>query len=83
MWLSISSEPGALKDYVYLPLGGRSGNRLTYARNILLTFTFSGLWHGANWTYVLWGFTNGLYFLPLIALGGPRQQPPLAAARRR
>lgn len=52
------------RDYLYIPLGG---NRVGFARNVgnvLLTFTVSGLWHGANWTFVIWGFLNGLYFLP-------------------
>lgn len=51
------------KDYVYVPLGG---NRVTKARhilNLLITFSVSGLWHGANWTYVIWGFLNGLYLV--------------------
>ncbi len=47
-------------DYVYIPLGG---NRVKYTRhlfNLLVTFLISGLWHGANWTFVLWGATHGL-----------------------
>ena len=54
------------RDYVYIPLGGSRGNKLFRARNTLLTFTLSGLWHGANWTFVIWGFLNGLYYLPHI-----------------
>ncbi|MDO5573930.1 MAG: MBOAT family O-acyltransferase [bacterium] len=49
------------RDYVYIPLGG---NRVSKARknlNLLLTFLTSGLWHGANWTFVLWGGIHGLY----------------------
>lgn len=49
-----------LRDYVYFPLGGsRNGTSKTY-RNILITFLISGLWHGANWTFVLWGAIHGL-----------------------
>ncbi|MDF4201837.1 MBOAT family protein [Maribacter sp. SA7] len=49
------------KDYVYIPLGGnRVGTTKNY-RNILITFVISGLWHGANWTFVIWGGLNGLY----------------------
>ncbi len=55
-----------LKDYVYVPLGGRGNSKLIYARNILIVFTFSGLWHGASWNFVIWGFLNGVYFLPMI-----------------
>src|SRR5271169_4356308 len=51
------------RDYVYIPLGG---NRVSYGRhvvNLMITFTVSGLWHGANWTYVFWGFLNGAYLV--------------------
>jgi D-alanyl-lipoteichoic acid acyltransferase DltB (MBOAT superfamily) len=43
------------RDYVYIPLGGNRGGRLLEARNVLLTFLLSGLWHGASWNYVAWG----------------------------
>ena len=49
------------KDYVYIPLGG---NRVSNSRNylnLLITFIVSGLWHGANWTFVIWGGLNGMY----------------------
>ena len=51
------------RDYVYFPLGG---NRVPFLRrygNLLITFLVSGLWHGANWTYVIWGGLNGLYLV--------------------
>ncbi len=49
-----------LKDYIYIPLGGnRKGNYRTYI-NLLATFIFGGLWHGAGWTFVFWGFLHGL-----------------------
>lgn len=44
------------RDYVYIPLGGKNKHR---NRNLLLTFTLSGLWHGANWTFLVWGFMHG------------------------
>ncbi len=48
-----------LRDYLYIPLGGnRHGDRKTY-RNLLLTMLFGGLWHGANWTFVVWGGIHG------------------------
>jgi len=48
------------KDYVYIPLGGsRSKTTLKRFRNIIITFTLSGIWHGANWTFLIWGFLNG------------------------
>lgn len=50
-----------LRDYVYIPLGGnRKGKFRTYLNN-LLTMLIGGLWHGANWTYVVWGLLNGIY----------------------
>jgi alginate O-acetyltransferase complex protein AlgI len=49
-----------LRDYVYIPLGGnRGGTWFTY-RNLLLTMLIGGLWHGANWTFVVWGLFHGL-----------------------
>ena len=48
------------RDYVYIPLGGSKAGEWTWARNVLLTFLLSGLWHGASWNYVLWGLYHGL-----------------------
>lgn len=49
------------KDYLYIPLGGnRKGTLRTYY-NLMITFLVSGIWHGANWTFILWGGLNGLY----------------------
>lgn len=49
------------KDYLYIPLGGNRASKRRWLFNIMATFTVSGLWHGANWTYVFWGALNGLY----------------------
>ena len=49
------------RDYLYIPLGGNRKGKLRRALNVLITFTVSGLWHGANWGFVVWGFLNGLY----------------------
>jgi D-alanyl-lipoteichoic acid acyltransferase DltB (MBOAT superfamily) len=51
------------RDYVYIPLGGSRGSEFATARNLFLTFLLSGLWHGANWTYVVWGAVNGVYLI--------------------
>jgi D-alanyl-lipoteichoic acid acyltransferase DltB (MBOAT superfamily) len=52
------------RDYVYIPLGGNRKNNFRKHLNILITFTLSGLWHGANITFVVWGFLHGfLYFI--------------------
>ena len=49
------------RDYVYIPLGGNRCSRIRKYFNLFVTFTVSGLWHGANWTFVIWGALNGLY----------------------
>jgi D-alanyl-lipoteichoic acid acyltransferase DltB (MBOAT superfamily) len=54
------------RDYVYIPLGGSKGTKLKQVRNVFIIFLLSGFWHGANWTYIAWGFLNALYFLPLL-----------------
>lgn len=48
------------RDYVYIPLGGSRVGKLKHAINLLITFLVSGLWHGANWTFVIWGGIHGL-----------------------
>ena len=48
-----------LRDYLYVPLGGNRGGRLYTYRNLLLTMALGGLWHGASWTFVLWGAYHG------------------------
>src|SRR5580658_7466618 len=48
-----------LRDYLYIPLGGNRGSDLKVARNIMLTMVLGGLWHGANWTFVIWGALHG------------------------
>lgn len=54
------------KDYLYIPLGGSRGGKWLTVRNTFILFLVSGFWHGANWTFFLWGFLNALYFLPLL-----------------
>ena len=49
------------RDYVYIPLGGNRKGALRKYINLMVTFGASGLWHGANWTFVVWGLLNGLY----------------------
>lgn len=49
------------RDYIYLPLGGNRVPAPLWLRNILVTFVLSGLWHGANWTFIAWGALNGLF----------------------
>jgi alginate O-acetyltransferase complex protein AlgI len=49
-----------LRDYLYIPLGGNRSGRVREVRNILITMTLGGLWHGANWTFVIWGLVHGV-----------------------
>lgn len=49
------------RDYLYIPLGGNRKGRVRKYLNLLITFAVSGLWHGASWSYVVWGMMNGLY----------------------
>jgi alginate O-acetyltransferase complex protein AlgI len=60
------------RDYLYIPLGGSKGSKGMQIRNVFIIFLVSGFWHGANWTYVSWGFINALYFLPLLLLSRNR-----------
>ena len=48
------------KDYVYIPLGGSRKGKISTYRNIMITMLISGLWHGANWTFILWGALHGV-----------------------
>ena len=52
------------RDYVYIPLGGSRFGRWKSLRNITVVFLVSGLWHGANWTFILWGVIHALAFMP-------------------
>ncbi len=54
------------RDYLYIPLGGSKGSIWFKIRNTFIIFLVSGFWHGANWTFIIWGFLNALYFLPLL-----------------
>ena len=54
------------RDYLYIPLGGSKGGTAMKVRNTFAIFVVSGFWHGANWTFIVWGLLNALYFLPLL-----------------
>lgn len=62
------------RDYVYIPLGGSKGSKLFQLRNVMVIFLLSGFWHGANWTFIVWGFLNALYFIPLLLLKKKQKQ---------
>jgi alginate O-acetyltransferase complex protein AlgI len=52
-----------LRDYLFIPLGGSRGSRWQTYRNLLITMTLGGLWHGASWNFVLWGLAHGLLLI--------------------
>ena len=54
------------RDYLYIPLGGSRGGTVKKVRNTFIIFVVSGFWHGANWTFIIWGALNAVYFLPLL-----------------
>lgn len=56
------------RDYLYIPLGGSKVGLTKKIRNTLIIFLVSGFWHGANWTFIIWGLLNALYILPSIIL---------------
>ncbi|WP_394345070.1 MBOAT family O-acyltransferase [Gillisia hiemivivida] len=54
------------RDYLYIPLGGSRGSKWQQVRNVFIIFLVSGFWHGANWTFVIWGGLHALFFIPLL-----------------
>lgn len=60
------------KDYLYIPLGGSKGGTWMKIRNTFIIFLVSGFWHGANWTFIIWGALNALYFMPLLLTNNNR-----------
>jgi alginate O-acetyltransferase complex protein AlgI len=68
------------KDYVYIPLGGSWQGMWKSIRNVVVIFLITGLWHGANWTFIAWGALNAVYFLPLLLLGKHRVNIDTVAA---
>ncbi|WP_319585519.1 MBOAT family O-acyltransferase [uncultured Desulfobulbus sp.] len=68
-----------LRNYLYIPLGGNRSGPLSRYRNLLLTMLLGGLWHGSNWTFVIWGGLHGLYLCiqhGWRSLRGSRVEPP-------
>jgi alginate O-acetyltransferase complex protein AlgI len=62
-----------LRDYLYVSLGGNRGGELRTHANVMLTMLLGGLWHGASWTFVFWGFAHGAGISADRALGGARR----------
>ncbi len=67
------------RDYVYIPLGGSRVSTAKKIRNVFIIFLLSGLWHGANWTFVAWGFLNALYVLPIVMFSSSGSNQQVAA----
>ena len=61
------------RDYLYIPLGGSKGGKWMSIKNIFIIFIVSGFWHGANWTFIIWGMTHALLYIPLFLIGKNRQ----------
>lgn len=70
------------RDYLYIPLGGSRGGTWMRVRNTFIIFLVSGFWHGANWTFVVWGALNALYFLPLMLANMNRNNLDVVAEGR-
>jgi alginate O-acetyltransferase complex protein AlgI len=68
------------RDYVYIPLVKRGSNKILRIRNIFILFILTGLWHGANWTFIAWGCLNALYFLPFLLLKNVRSHTGIVAS---
>ncbi len=67
------------RDYLYIPLGGNRVSRLVQYRNLTLVFLLCGLWHGANWTFVVWGCIHGIYLVfERVFTHLAKTHPPLA-----
>lgn len=67
------------RDYLYIPLGGSKGGTWMKVRNTFMIFIVSGFWHGANWTFIVWGALNAIYFLPLLLTNKNRANLEVAA----
>lgn len=70
------------RDYLYIPLGGSKGGTGMKVRNTFIIFIVSGFWHGANWTFIVWGALNAIYFLPLLLTKSNRQHLEVVAQGR-
>jgi alginate O-acetyltransferase complex protein AlgI len=67
------------RDYLYIPLGGSKGGLKSKVRNTFIIFLVSGFWHGANWTFMVWGLLNAIYFLPLLLTNTNRNHIEIVA----
>jgi D-alanyl-lipoteichoic acid acyltransferase DltB (MBOAT superfamily) len=70
------------RDYIYIPLGGSRGTKWQSVRNTFIIFIVSGFWHGANWTFIVWGFIHAALFMPLLLSGKNRKHNDIIAENR-
>jgi D-alanyl-lipoteichoic acid acyltransferase DltB (MBOAT superfamily) len=70
------------RDYIYIPLGGSRVSKAKVIRNTFIIFLISGFWHGANWTFIVWGLLHALFFLPLLLTGKNRKHITIIAENR-
>jgi alginate O-acetyltransferase complex protein AlgI len=68
------------RDYLYIPLGGSKGGIWIKIRNTFIIFLVSGFWHGANWTFIIWGLLNALYIMPSIVFNTNRNNLDIVAS---
>jgi alginate O-acetyltransferase complex protein AlgI len=69
------------RDYVYIPLGGSRGSTGMKIRNTFIIFLLSGFWHGANWTFIVWGLLHACFFIPLLLTGSNRKNIETVAGK--
>lgn len=67
------------RDYLYIPLGGSKGGIWMKVRNTFIIFLVSGFWHGANWTFIIWGLLNALFIMPSIIFNTNRTNLDIVA----
>jgi alginate O-acetyltransferase complex protein AlgI len=67
------------RDYLYIPLGGSKGGLWMKVRNTFIIFLVSGFWHGANWTFIIWGLLNALFIMPSIIFNTNRNNLDIVA----
>ncbi len=70
------------KDYLYIPLGGSKSGVWKKVRNTMIIFLVSGFWHGANWTFIVWGLLNAIYIMPSILRNKNRTHLDIVAKGR-
>ena len=69
------------RDYLYIPLGGSRTSKLKIVRNVFVVFIVSGFWHGANWTFIIWGVINAVFYIPLLIFNKNRSNLDVVAKK--